>query len=105
MASFPAPALPGFYLPTTRAAPNEIRRFTDSRIEEAMKAQLANIEPGKTGALVLYADQKAIKGAIYGRRRGRLFGLLPPGEWSYVVTAERTWSGELTAAAAVGYTW
>lgn len=93
------------YVPATPSAANEIRRHADAKIEAAMRDALANLAPGKAGALVLYADQGGVRGAIYGRKPGKLFGLLPAGEWSYVATAGRTWSGELSGGAAVAYSW
>ena len=95
----------GTYVPKTVGDPNAIRRFADAKIEEAMRDQLEKLPKGKRGALVLYADQNAVKGAFYGRKPGKLFGILPAGEWTYIATAERTWSGELSGAAAVGYSW
>jgi hypothetical protein len=94
----------GTYVPVTPSAANEIRKHTDAGIEAAMRAQLAQLEAGKRGALVLYADQGGIRGAIYGRKPGKLFGLLP-GEWTYVATAGRTWDGQLSGGAAVAYAW
>jgi hypothetical protein len=99
------PVPTGTYKPLTPQAPNEIRRFTDAGIEEAMKAQLAKLPKGRRGALVMYADLEGVKGAIYSRKKGKFFGLLPPGEWSFVATAGRTWAGELHGGAAVGYSW
>lgn len=95
----------GTYVPKTLGDPNEIRRFSNAKIEEAMKDQLSKLGKGKTGALVFYADQNEIKGAFYGRKKGKFFGLLPAGEWTYVATASRTWDGELRGSAAVGYSW
>jgi hypothetical protein len=68
-----------------------------------MKAALANLPKGKTGALVMYADKKGINGAFYGRKKGKFFGLGPPGEWTFIATAGRTWDGTLNAGAAIGY--
>lgn len=96
----------GTYVPATPGgAASEIRKHADSGIEASMRAALANLEPGKRGALVMYADQGGVRGAIYGRKPGRLLGLLPPGEWSYVGTVARTWDGKLSGGAAVGYSW
>jgi len=93
----------GVYTPKTLGDPNAIRKFTDAGIESAMNAALANLPKKKHLALVLYGDKGAIKGAIYGRKKGRFFGLGPPGEWTFVATAGRTWSGQLDAGVAVGY--
>lgn len=97
--------MPGIYKPVTPQAPNEIRPFFDKEVEKTMKRALSNLKPGKTGALVMYADLEGVSGAVYARKKGRFFGLLPPGEWSFVTTAGRTWAGELHGGAAVGYSW
>lgn len=97
--------MPGKYVPVTPQSPNEIRPFFDKEIERTMKRALTNLEPGKRGALVFYADREGINGAIYSRKPGKFFGLLPAGEWSFVGTMARTWSGELRGGAAVGYSW
>lgn len=93
------------YNAVTPGAPNEIRKFTDKGIEAAMKAALSNLPEGKRGAVVMYADMEGVRGAVYGRKPGKFFGLLPAGEWSYVGTIGSTYKGELTASAAVAYSW
>jgi hypothetical protein len=94
----------GTYTPATPGAASEIRKHTDAGIEPAMRDALANLAPGKRGAVVAYADQGGIRGAIYGRKPGR-FWILPPGEWSYVGTLGMTLKGNLSGGAAVAYSW
>lgn len=95
----------GTYVPVTPGAANEIRKFADAGVEQAMQDALKNLAPGKSGALVLYGDQGGIRGAIYGRKPCKLWGLVPAGEWTFVATAGRTWQGQLSGGAAVGYSW
>lgn len=92
------------YIPATPSSPNAIRKFADARIESSMKDVLSNLPQGKSGAVVMYADKEGIKGAVYGRKPGRLW-ILPPGEWSYVGTVGTTYKGQLSAGAAVAYSW
>lgn len=94
----------GTYTPATAGAANAIRNFSDSGIEASMRKQLANLEAGKRGAVVMYADADGVKGAIYGRKPGKLW-FLPAGEWSYVGTIGSTFKGELSGGAAVAYSW
>ena len=97
--------MPGTYTPKTLGNPNAIRRHVDAGIEQSMQDALKALPKGKKGALVLYSDKHSmIRGALYGRKKGKLFGLLP-GEWTYVATAGRTWTGDLEGAAAVGFSW
>ena len=93
------------YTPATLNADNAIRRFSDARIEEAMRAQLSKLPKNRSGAVVMFADEKGIKGAVYGRKKGSFFGLLPPGEWSYVGTLGVDYQGRLSGGAAVAYHW
>lgn len=93
------------YIPATPSSPNAIRKFADAGIERAMRDVLSNLPKEKNGAVVAYADRDGIKGAVYGRKPGKFWGLLPPGEWSYVGTLGTTFKGELTAGAAVAYSW
>ncbi len=95
------------YFPKTVGSPTEIRPFAVAKIDKAMRDVLSNLPKNKRGALVVYADteSKELKGAIYGRRPGRFFGLLPPGEWSYVVTGAVNMKGQLAGSAALGYSW
>jgi hypothetical protein len=95
----------GVYVPATPSAADEIRRHTSAGVEAAMRDQLAALPSGKSGALVLYADQGGIRGALYGRKPAKLWGLVPAGEWTFVVVAGRTWQGQLSGTAAVGYSW
>jgi hypothetical protein len=94
----------GTYVPATAGAANAIRNFSDAGIEASMRKQLANLEAGKRGAVVMYADADGVKGAIYGRKPGKLW-FLPAGEWSYVGTIGSTFKGELSGGAAVAYSW
>lgn len=93
------------YIAETPESPNAIRKFTQKGIESAMNAALANLPTGKRGAVVMYADKEGVHGAVYGRKPGKFFGLLPAGEWSYVGTIGSTYKGALTAGAAVAYSW
>jgi hypothetical protein len=93
------------YVPNTPGSPNAIRRFNDAAIEQAMFKALSNLRPGKTGAVVAYADMNGVKGAVYKRSKGNFFGLLPPGEWSYVGTLGVNYKGQLDGSAAVMYDW
>lgn len=93
------------YTPLTVGQPNAIRKFADKNIEDSMKRALSNLPKGKSGAVVMYGDQEGIHGAVYGRKKGRFFGLLPAGEWTYVGTLGTTYKGELSAGAAVAYSW
>lgn len=93
------------YTAVTPSSPNAIRKFADSQIEKAMQDVLSNLPKEKSGAVVMYADKEGVKGAIYGRKQGKFWGLLPPGEWTYVGTLGTTYKGELTVGAAVGYSW
>lgn len=95
----------GEYIPATPSSPNAIRRFNDKGIEEAMFAALNKLRPGKTGAVVAYADKDGVKGAVYKREKGNFFGLLPPGEWSYVGTLGVNFKGQLEGGAGVMYDW
>ena len=94
----------GLYTPLT-PSDNAIRKFADAKIQESMNSVLKDLPAGKSGALILYADQGGVRGAIYGRKPAKFFGLLPAGEWSYVATAGRSWSGKLEGSAALGYSW
>lgn len=92
------------YVPLTPSSPNAIQRFSDLGIEEAMKSQLDKLPKGKRGAIVMYADGGGVRGAVYGRKPGRLW-FLPPGDWSYSGTLGVDYKGKLEGAAAVGYSW
>ena len=72
-----------------------------------MRAVLSGLAPGKAGAVVAHIDPETwtVRGAIYGRKPGRFWGILPPGEWSYVGTLGYTLGGKLEAGAAVAYSW
>jgi len=96
--------VPAVYVPATTSASSEIRKHADAGIEASMRAVLAGLEPGKRGAVVAYADQGGLRGAVYGRKPGR-FWILPPGEWSYVGTLGVTLKGQLSGGAAVAYSW
>lgn len=95
----------GLYNPVTPSDPNAIQKFSDAHIQASIENVLRDLPSGKSGALVVYADGDGIKGAIYGRKPQNLFGLFPAGEWTYVVTANRTWQGKLEGNAAVAYSW
>jgi len=95
----------GKYVPLTTSAPNAIRKYADLDVEASMKKVLDRLPSGKKGAVVMYADEGGIRGAIYGRKKGRFFGLLPAGEWSYVGTLGTTYQGQLEGSAAVAYSW
>jgi hypothetical protein len=93
------------YVPATPGSENAIRKFSDAGIEQAMRSVLGNLPEKKNGAVVMYADKDGIKGAVYGRRPGKFFGLLPAGEWSYVGTLGTTYKGQLDVGVAVAYSW
>ena len=95
----------GQYIPVTPSSPNAIRRFGDADIEKSMMKVLDNLRPGKTGAVVAYADLEGVKAAVYKRKKGNFFGLLPPGEWSYVGTLGVSYKGKLEGGAGVMYDW
>ena len=94
----------GTYLPSTPSEPNAIRKFGDAGIESAMAKVLSNLSSGKSGAVVAYADKEGVKGAVYGRKPGKLW-FLPAGEWTYVGTVGTTYKGQLSAGAALMYSW
>ena len=101
------PVSPGVYVPATPGVPGAIRRYANAGIEADMGAVLAGLAPGKSGAVVAHIDPETwtVRGAIYCRKPGRFFGILPPGEWSYVGTLGYTLKGKLDAGAAVAYSW
>jgi hypothetical protein len=94
----------GVYTPKTVGSAKAIRKFGDQGIEAAMQKVLKNLPRGKRGAVVMYADKDGVRGAVYGRQKGKLW-FLPPGEWSYVGTLGTTYKGHLEAGAAVSYSW
>lgn len=93
------------YTPSTPAATNAIRKFADAQVQASMESVLKQLPANKAGAVVMYADEKGVRGAVYGRKAGKFFGLLPPGEWSYVGTLGVTYKGVLEGGAAVAYSW
>ena len=93
------------YTPISVGSPNAIRRFADKGIEDSMKRVLANLPAKRSGAVVMYADKGGVHGAVYGRKAGRFWGLLPAGEWTYVGTLGTSFQGKLDASAAVAYSW
>ena len=74
-----------------------IRQFADSQIQESITKALTGIEPGKSGAVVLFADKQAVRGAVVAKLGSY---------WSVVGTLSREWSsGEISGEAAVRFSW
>jgi hypothetical protein len=110
----------GTYHPATAPTPDEVRRWLDSQpkthalskaaeltgTQAAINAALKTLPKGRRGAVVMHGDvrTRAITASVFGRKPGRFFGLLPPGEWSYVGTVGFK-SGRLDGSAAVAYAW
>jgi hypothetical protein len=69
-------------------------------IDDALKT----LPKGKRGVVVAHTDGKGVRLVAMARKPGRFFGLLPPGEWSYVGTLGYA-KGRLDGAAAVAYSW
>jgi hypothetical protein len=98
---------PGVYTHYGPTFPNAIRRYQDAGIEASMRAVLDNLRPGKRGAVVVFADveTQTLKAAVYSRRPGGFFGLLPPGDWSFVGTLGWKPGGTLEGGAGLAYDW
>lgn len=97
----------GVYTPSGQSFPNAIRSYQNAGIEASMRAVLDNLRPGKRGAVVVFADAETqtLKAAVYSRRPGGFFGLLPAGEWSFVGTLGWKPGGKLEGGAGLAYDW
>ena len=73
-----------------------LRRFAESKLQESITAALAGVEPGKTGAVVAFVDQKSVGLATVAK--------LGPG-WSVVMVGRKPFDGPIEAEAAVKFSW
>jgi 23S rRNA (guanosine2251-2'-O)-methyltransferase len=82
-----------------------VKKTCDHLVSIPQQGPVSSLNASVAGAVVMYADEKGVRGAVYGRKAGKFFGLLPPGEWSYVGTLGVTYKGVLEGGAAVAYSW
>lgn len=82
--------------PAILELPGPIRRFADSRLQQSITAALAGIEPGKTGAVVAFADRDAAGLATVAKLGDR---------WSVVMVGRKPYGGKLEVEAAVRWSW
>jgi len=75
---------------------DEIRRFSDDKIQEAVARALTTLPSDKKGAVVAYANLDGVKLAVVAR----------PGEhWSIAGVLDKPYHKPLQAEAAVVYSW
>ena len=77
---------------------SEIRLHPSPLSQEVIDRAIAKLPPGKSGAIVLYAD------ADVG---GMRFGVLAKAgdNWTFAGNLERQWEGEWSARAEVRFSW
>lgn len=82
--------------PTLVPPAKQIRAFGDAAVQAAIDAALKDLPAGKKGAVIAYADEKAVRLAVTARIGE---------DWSVVGVLSGQYGGKLEGAAAVRFSW